>query len=49
MNYTLATSYNYDATSCTTMSIKWCNNWQYFLFHYLHSTSCTTNWPRWSL
>jgi len=36
---------NYDATNCTTVS----NNSQYFLFRYLHSTSCTTNWLTWSL
>ena len=28
---------------------KWRNNSQYFLFRYLHSISCTTNWPTWNL
>jgi len=32
-----------------TMYNKWHNNLQYFLFHYLHSTSCTTNWLTLSL
>jgi len=34
--------------SCTTMN-NWRTNCRYFLFRHLHSTSCTTNWPTWSL
>jgi len=37
VNCTSATSYNCDATIT------------FFLFRYLHSTSCITYWPTWSL
>ena len=30
-----------------TINNKWCNNYQHFLFCYLRSTSCITNWPSW--
>jgi len=31
------------------MNNKRRNNYQYLFFGYLHSTSCTTNWPTWNL
>ena len=34
---------------CTTMNNKCHSNSQNFLFHYLHSTFCITNWLTWSL
>jgi len=30
------------------MNNKWRNNYQYFLFRCLHSSSCITNLPTWS-
>ena len=50
VNCTSATSYNCDATITFFLTAQqWCTNCQYFLFRYLHSTSCITNWPTWSL
>ena len=31
------------------MNNKWHTNYRYFLFYHLHSTSCTTNRPTWSV